>query len=291
MKNNQGLQEKKTVALRSVFAAVFLTAIKIIVGMTTGSLGILSEALHSGLDLIAALMTYFAVKIADKPADSDHNYGHGKVENLSALFETVLLVITCFWIVQEAIYRLLSGKTEIKVTIWSFIVVIASIIIDAGRSIALKRVAKKYNSQALEADALHFSTDILSSLVVLIGLIGALTGYFIADSISALFVAVIVLSVCFRLGKKSIDVLLDKSREDLILIVSNIIKGIPDIRTYHDLKIRTSGADTFVDLSIHLHPNSTLEFAHHISDELESRIRSQISRCEVHVHAEPDLDI
>ena len=148
--------EKSRVAFFSVLAAIALTSIKIIVGIWTNSLGILSEALHSGLDLVAAVITLFAVRVADKPADKTHNYGHGKVENLSALVETLLLLLTCFWIIYEAVHRLISGKTDLDINIWSFIVVIVSIAIDYSRSRALSRVAKKHNSQALEDHALHF---------------------------------------------------------------------------------------------------------------------------------------
>ena len=154
---NKDRNEKKNVAGLSVIAAVFLTVFKLVVGIMTGSLGILSEALHSGLDLIAAVITWFAVRVSDKPADIDHQYGHGKIENLSALIETILLLVTCIWIVYEAMSRLLSGNTHIEVTVWSYIVVVSSIVIDFSRSRALSRVAKKHNSQALEADALHFS--------------------------------------------------------------------------------------------------------------------------------------
>jgi len=163
--------EKTKVAGLSVFAAIFLTGFKLAVGLVTGSLGILSEALHSGLDLIAAVITYFSVRVSDTPADKRHNYGHGKIENFSAFIETILLLITCSWIVYEASNRLISGNTDIEVSIWSYIVISASIVIDITRSRALYRVAKKYNSQALEADALHFSTDIWSSSVVLVGLV------------------------------------------------------------------------------------------------------------------------
>ena len=136
-------------------------------------MGILSEALHSALDLVAAVITWFAVRLSDKPADKDHHYGHGKIENLSALIETLLLLITCVWIIYEALNRLISGETHLEVTVWSYVVVISSIIVDISRSRALKRMAVKHNSQALEADALHFSTDVWSSMVVLFGLIGA----------------------------------------------------------------------------------------------------------------------
>ena len=153
-------KEKKSAALFSVVAAVFLTTFKLLVGILTGSLGILSEALHSALDMVAAIVTFFSVRVSDKPADKEHNYGHGKVENLSALIETVLLLITCAWIIYEAINRIVTGNTHIEITVWSYIVVILSIVIDVNRSRMLYKVAKKHNSQALEADALHFSTDI-----------------------------------------------------------------------------------------------------------------------------------
>jgi len=191
--------EKNKVATSSFIAAIFLTTFKIIVGVMTGSLGILSEALHSALDLVAAGITMIAVRISDKPADKEHHYGHGKIENLSALAETLLLLITCVWIIYEALSRLISGNTHIEVNVWSYVVVITSIVIDYSRSRALMRVAKKHNSQALEADALHFSTDIWSSLVVLLGLVAANFGIFIADSIAAMGVALIVIFVSYNL--------------------------------------------------------------------------------------------
>jgi len=146
-------KKKKRVALLSVLAAILLTGLKLVVGLLTGSIGILSEALHSALDMVAAVITYFAVSVSDKPADKDHNFGHGKVENLSAFIETLLLLVTCVWIISEALHRLTSGETMIEVTFWSFAVVITSIVIDFSRARALKKVAKETNSQALEADA------------------------------------------------------------------------------------------------------------------------------------------
>lgn len=198
-------KEKKNAAFLSVIAAVFLTTFKLVVGILTGSLGILSEALHSALDLVAAIVTFFSVRVSDKPADKEHNYGHGKVENLSALIQTILLFVTCLWIIYEAINRLATGNTHIEITVWSYVIVILSIVIDVNRSRMLYRVAKKHNSQALEADALHFATDIWSSAVVLLGLIFASFGIHWADSVAALIVALIVFSVSYRLGKKAID--------------------------------------------------------------------------------------
>ena len=158
-------REKRIVAATSVAAAVFLTGAKLIVGLMTGSLGILAEAAHSALDLVAAVITFFAVRISDRPADDSHPYGHGKVENLSALVETALLLLTCAWIVYEAVRRLFFADIAINPSLWAFLVIGLSIVIDFSRSRALSRVAKKYGSQALEADALHFSTDIWSSVL------------------------------------------------------------------------------------------------------------------------------
>jgi cation diffusion facilitator family transporter len=282
-------KEKNRVALVSVLAAMFITGFKLIIGLLTGSLGILSEALHSALDMVAAVITYFSVRMSDKPADREHNYGHGKIENLSALIETLLLLITCIWIIYEAIHRLTSGQTVIEVTVWSYVVVISSIVIDFTRSRALSRVAKKHNSAALEADALHFSTDIWSSTVVLFGLIAyQLLGWYAADSIAALFVAVIVLYVSYQLGRKSIDVLLDKSPHDITKTVHEVLKEFPEVLKYHGLKARTAGADTFIKFNVHFNPDLSLREVHEVCDKIEKEIKSQVVRSEVYIHAEPE---
>lgn len=281
------IKEKKSVALISVIAAILLTGLKLIIGLITGSLGILSEALHSGLDLIAALITYFSVSVSDKPADKDHHFGHGKIENFSAFLETILLLITCGWIIYEATARLVTGNTHIEISVWSYVVIATSIVIDINRSRMLSKVARKYNSQALEADALHFSTDIWSSSVVLLGLICANFGFYFADSIAALGVAIIVLVVCYKLGKRSIDVLLDKAPLETINKVELVLSSIPEIKYFSDLKIRTSGADTFIRVVIVLEDKIMLDLAHEICDNVEKEIRLAIDRCDVFIHPEP----
>jgi len=209
-------REKRTVAGNSVLAALVITGLKVIVGLATGSLGILSEAAHSGLDLIAALVTLFSVRVSDKPADADHQYGHGKIENFSAFIETGLLLMTCVWIVFEAMKRLFFRSVEIEPSVAAFLVMLLSIAVDAWRSRALGRIAVKYDSQALEADALHFATDIWSSAVVILGLALVWLGrnYHVewlrqADPIAALFVAGVVVSVSWRLARRTVDALLD----------------------------------------------------------------------------------
>jgi cation diffusion facilitator family transporter len=286
-KNEVALSEKKNAALISVFAAIILTSFKLVIGIVTNSLGILSEALHSGLDLVAAVITYFSVRVSDRPADKNHNYGHGKVENFSALMETILLLITCTWIIYEAINRLVSNETDIKVSIWSYIVVITSIIIDVNRSRMLYKVAKKHNSQALEADALHFATDIWSSAVVLFGLICVNFGFFAADAVAALVVAAIVLLVSFKLGKKAIDVLLDRAPQETLNIVQEALATFPEVKKFHRLKVRSAGADTFIKVNIHLDPDLSLLEVHELCDKIENTVHSLIPRSELYLHAEP----
>jgi cation diffusion facilitator family transporter len=294
-----GEREKKRVALLSVIAAIFLTLIKIVIGILTNSLGILSEAAHSGLDLIAAGVTYFAVRISDQPPDSVHHYGHGKVENLSALFETFLLLLTCIWIIYEAISRLIE-PVHVEATIWSFIIMGASILIDFSRSRALMKTAMKYNSQALEADALHFSTDIWSSSVVILGLIVIrlapwfestlripIGWLYRADAIAALGVSGIVLYVSYKLGRKTINVLLDAAEKDSVEKIEDVVNQIRGVEAIQRLRLRRSGAETFVDLTLEVPRTATFEESHHISMEVEKAIEDLIPRSDVMVHIEP----
>ncbi|MCU1307481.1 MAG: cation diffusion facilitator family transporter, partial [Acidobacteriaceae bacterium] len=202
--------EKRQVALNSLYVAVIITVLKLAVGYRTGSLGILSEAAHSGLDFIAAFITLLSVRVSDKPADADHQYGHGKVENFSAFIETGLLLVTCVWIVWEAVRRLMFHEVHIQPTLAAFGVMFLSMILDHWRSGKLKKIASKYDSQALEADALHFSTDVWSSGVVILGLAVVMAGERLnipwltkADPIAALFVAMIVVYVSWRLARQT----------------------------------------------------------------------------------------
>src|ERR1700685_3226754 len=209
-------REKKAVALSSIFAAVGITAMKVVVGITTGSLGILSEAAHSGLDLVAAAVTYASVRVSDKPADAEHQYGHGKIESFSAFVETGLLLLTCVWIVYEAARRLFFHSVDIEPTLWAFVVMGISIVVDTWRSRKLNTIPQRNDSRALQADALHFSTDVWSSTVVILGLALVMVGrhYHLpwlakADPIAALFVACIVVYVSSRLALRTVDTLLD----------------------------------------------------------------------------------
>lgn len=280
--------EKSKVASISLIAAVVLVSMKLLVGVATGSLGILSEALHSALDFLAALITWVSVKLSDKPADSDHNFGHGKIENFSALLEALLLLATCAWIVYEALSRLFSGNTHIDVGVWSYVVVIASIAIDSWRSRELMRAAKKYKSQALEADALHFSTDILSSFVVLLGLVCANFGYFFADSVAALGVALIVIWVSLRLSMRAVNSLLDKAPEGLHESVEKIISGVDGVVCLHDLRVRNVGPEYEIDVNVHVDPKLSLVDAHDISERVERAVSQKLGNIIINVHIEPN---
>jgi cation diffusion facilitator family transporter len=288
-------QEKNKAAASSVLAAIGLTTLKIVVGLLTGSLGILAEAAHSALDLVAALMTWFAVRISGKPPDRDHPYGHGKVENLSALLETLLLLATCIWVVYSALARLIHGRTEIEVTVWSFAVMAVSIVVDFSRSRMLSATAKKQNSQALEADALHFSTDIWSSAVVIAGLacvkLSELYPSFAilrsADAFAALIVAGIVFFISGELGLRTVQSLLDAAPRGLEQRIKATAETVPGILDCHQVRARYSGAQLFADVHVIVDGSQTLAHAHALTDEVEAAIQRILPGADVTVHAEP----
>lgn len=281
---------KRRAALSSVIAAVLLTAMKLIVGLATNSLGILSEAAHSALDLGAALMTFFAVNISDKPADDTHHYGHGKIEGISAFLEVLLLLITCGFIIKEACGRILGTVHHpVEVNIYSFAVMGISIIVDLSRSTVLYRVAKKHKSQALEADALHFSSDIFSSAVVIAGLIGyKFLNFPLSDALAAFVVSVLVIVVSIRLALRTIDVLLDRAPDGLHRKIKNELAKISDVKKIDNLRIRTSGSTTFADMRISVDSKLSILDAHEIASKAEKKIMAIVPDADVVVHIDPD---
>ncbi len=286
--------EKRSVASRSVYAALGITGFKLLVGLSTGSLGILSEALHSGLDLVAAVVTLFSVRVSDKPADLDHQYGHGKVENFSAFIETGLLLLTCIWIVWEAGKRLFFHAVEIEPTVWAFAVMFISIVVDFWRSRALKRVADKYDSQALQADALHFSTDIWSSSVVILGLAIVWAGrefnkpwLMKADPLAALFVAGIVVYVSWRLARQTIDALLDAAPTGVRSDIMNAVERVPGVLEVDRIRIRRAGNRYFVDVSIGLSRSVTFQKSQQVVTDVSQVIHGLLKEADVLVNAVP----
>lgn len=288
-------REKSKVAMWSLSAALALVTIKLIVGLATNSLGILSEALHSGLDVVATGMTWWAVWFAGKPADTDHTYGHGKVENLSALAETAILAVVCVWIVYEAVARMFfRAELHVETSVWAFVVVVGAIGVDGWRARALSRAARKYQSQALQADALHFSTDIWSSLVVLVGLAGVwgaehwgMQWLVQADSVAALLVAMLVLSVSYRLARNAIDELLDRTSAEQINRVRRAAASVAGVESVHDVRVRRSGAAVFSDLTVTASRHHSFEQAHELADQVGQAVRDELAGADVVVHVEP----
>ena len=294
-----GAREKRRVALTSMLAAVGLTTAKLVVGVSTGSLALLSEAAHSALDLVASVITYFAVRIADKPADRDHLYGHGKVENLSALVETVLLLCTCGWIVWEAVHRLLYREVNVDASVWAFVVVSVSIVVDLSRSSALMRAARRYNSHALEADAINFRADVWSSCVVLVGLAlvrvadtwGRAPWLEKADSVAALLVVGVVVRVSVGMGRRAVDVLLDRAPEGLAAQVEDAVRAVPGVLGCSQVRLRPAGGRTFVDLVIDVERGMPVERSHAIGVLVEETIRDRLPNADITLHVDPAKQI
>ena len=291
--SQHAVSEKRWAALSSVIAALFLTLLKLVVGILTGSLGIMAEALHSGLDLVAAAVTLFAVRVSGHPADREHPYGHGKVENLSALFETLLLLATCVWIIAEAIQRLFFKSVEIDASIWAFAVMIIAIVIDYGRSRMLYRVARKYDSQALEADALHFSTDIWSSSVVIGGLVLVKLSELLdipwlvkADAIAAMGVAGIVVWVSLQLGRRTVVALLDGVPASLCDEISHVAR-VPGVVEVKRVRVRRSGPEAFVDVRLTVGRDQAFERTHDIAAAAEAAIQKVLPGADVVVQVDP----
>ncbi|HKS71346.1 MAG TPA: cation diffusion facilitator family transporter [Ktedonobacterales bacterium] len=294
-------REKVMVALVSVGAAIFLTTLKLVVALLSGSLGILAEAAHSGLDLVAALMTLFAVRVADRPADITHTYGHAKVENLSALAEAGLLLLTAVWVIYEALNRLLTGQGHLDVTIWAFAVMAVSIAVDVTRSRALLRVARQLGSQALEADALHFGTDIWSSAVVIFGLaVVAATQHFgwpswleRADALAALGVSVIVAQVSLRLARGTLGALLDTTPVAALEQIQRQVAAVPGVEELARVRVRRAGNKIFADVVIEAPRTATFEQTHELTERVESAACAAVARLypraevDVVVHVEP----
>lgn len=264
-----------------------LTVIKLVVGFISNSLGILSEAAHSSIDLIAAFMTLFAVMKADVAPDSGHLYGHGKLENLSSLVETILLFVTAIWVVYEALERLIYGGASVDVGISAILVMAISAVINYTRSTAMYSAAKKYRSQALEADAVHFRADLITSLVVIAGIVPVAFGFTITDTIAAIIVAVIIVFLAFRIGRKSVDALMDAAPQGLVKVISEEARKVEGIEKIGRIRVRESGSKTFIDINVSIDKVLPLEIAHGVTETLTRRIQALIPDSDVMVHAEP----
>ena len=287
------VREKKRAALLSVASAVLLVSLKTFLVLRTGSLGVLSEALHSSLDLIAAIITLVSVRLADQPADERHLYGHGKFENFSAFVETGLLALTALYIIYEAVARLFFRSVHIQPSVTAILVLLVALSIDFTRARALARVAKKYSSDALEADALHFSTDVWSTIIVIlgIGLVWAGEAWNMpwlnyADALAGLAVAAVILWVGARLGKRTLDALLDVAPLGLQQEIARAVAGMDGVLDVDRVRVRRAGNRHFVDATVSVARTASLEQVHALSDAIEKRI-GEIVPSDVMVHAEP----
>ena len=281
-------QDKERVALTSIAASGGLTVAKAIVGGLSGSLALLSEAAHSALDFAATVMTYYAVRISGKPADEEHHYGHGKVESVTALIETGLLFVLSAFVIWEAAKRLLGAEGHaVEATLWAFAVIGVSIVVDFFRARLLYRVAKETSSEALEADALHFGSDMWSSIAVLFGLGGVALGYSWADAAAAIVVAVFILIAGWRLGRRTIETLTDTAPEGVAERISAIVRRVGGVVALDRVRARAVGATLFVDLVVAVSRTLPLDRVAEIRSAVAQAVRAEMPEAEVDVAIEP----
>lgn len=299
----EAIREKKRAAAASIASALLLVSLKVFLAVATGSLGILSEALHSSLDLVTTVITYLSVRVADKPADADHTYGHGKVENFSAFIQTGLLVLASLYIIWEAFHRMITREVHIEPSLLAIGVLGITIVVDVVRSRALRRVAIKYQSDALEADALHFSTDVWSTVVVMggIGVVWLGQRFDVpwlsyADPVAALIVAGVIIWIGSRLGKRTLDALLDAAPAGLQQRIAAAVDELPGVLGTERVRLRRAGHRYFVDVTIGVPRTDTFEQVHATSDAVERRVEELLAAqgtleagasADVMVHMEP----
>jgi cation diffusion facilitator family transporter len=289
---------KRSAALFSVLAAFGVTLLKLLTGLLTGSLGMLSEAAHSGIDLIAAAITFFSVQVSDRPADADHTYGHGKIESLSAAIESVLMLASCVWILTEAIDRIVHRQhLALKVSIWPFLVLLLSITVDYTRSRKLHLIANETKSEALEADAIHFRTDIWSSSAVLLGLAATYAGEHwhlpaleFADPIAAIFVAAIILHVTWNLARRTVDALTDATPPETRAQTRDMMRdlaAIDGVLSVDRVRTRRSGPNYFADVTLGMPRNLTFQRSEQITMAATAAVQRHLPGADVVVHSIP----
>jgi cation diffusion facilitator family transporter len=279
---------QRRTALVSVAAAAALVALKLTVGLASNSLGFISEAIHSGTDFVAALLTFFAVGVAGRPADTSHQYGHGKAEHLAALAEAAFLAAASIFIGLRALERLFGeGAHTVDVTWWVLAVALLVIAIDASRAAVSWRASRRYQSAALASNALHFAGDLAGSLAVLIGLLLARAGYPNGDSLAALFVAVLVLAAASRLMRSNVDVLMDRVPHDAEATARAVIAELTPAVELRRLRMRQAGGRQFADVVIGVSPTDAVVQGHAAADAVEEALERALPGSDVVVHVEP----
>ncbi|MCW3015652.1 MAG: cation-efflux pump [Solirubrobacterales bacterium] len=273
----------------SVVAACFLVAVKLIAGIISGSLGLLAEAAHSGTDLVAALLTLFALRVAMRPADQEHQYGHGKAQHLAALGESAFLALVSAFIGYQALARLTGGSQAHAVDVrwWVLAILGVVIVVDASRATLSMRAARRYDSPALAANALHFASDLAGSVAVLVGLVFVSAGYESADSVAALVVAVLVIVAAVRLASDSVDVLMDRAPADAHEHLSAALAALDGGVQVERVRMRQAAGRSFVDVVVGVAPDAGITQAHATADEIEATVREALPTADVVVHVEP----
>jgi cation diffusion facilitator family transporter len=287
-------KEKRNVALHSMLAAAAMTVLKLVAGLMSGSLGVLSDAAHSGLDLVGAALTLFSVQVSDKPADEDHTYGHGKVENLSSFGEVILMAVSSGWIIWEAIQRTLHHSVELHHSVWPVLVVMTSIGVDFWRSRQLQRVADKTGSPALATDAFHFASDIWSSVAVLGGLAASWVGMQFgipvlryADPLAAVVVSLMILRLTLRLGHEAVAVLLDEIPVETRRQIVRDVEQLPGVLAVEQARVRRAGANYFADLTLALPRRFTFEHTGELVQAATEAVQRTLPEADVVIHTVP----
>jgi cation diffusion facilitator family transporter len=279
---------QRRTALVSVLAALALVVLKLTTGLATGSLGLVSEAVHSGTDLVAALLTFFAVGVAARPADTGHPYGHGKAEHLAALAEAAILVAASLLIAARAVSNLVgASEPSVDVTWYALVVIGFVIVIDASRAVISQRAGRRYRSAALQANALHFAGDLAGSVAVLAGLLVAAGGYENGDSLAALFVAVLVLLAAGRLVRRNVDVLMDRAPPGALEAAEQAIAAIDPPVELRRLRLRQAAGRHFADVVIGVLPGAAVGQGHAAADAVEAAVHRAVPESDVVVHVEP----
>jgi cation diffusion facilitator family transporter len=282
------MSPQRRTALVSVLAALVLIALKLGAGLASGSLGLVSEAIHSGTDLVAALLTFFALGVAGRPADPGHPYGHGKAEHLAALAEAAILVLASLFISYRAVSNLVgASESDVEATWYAFAVLAVVIVIDTSRTLVSLQGGRRYASPALQANALHFGSDLAGTLAVLVGLLFVTVGYPGADSVAALFVAVLVLLAAARLMRSNIDVLMDRSPPDADAAARAAIAQVEPPVELRRLRLRRSAGRHFADVVIGVPPGAAVAQGHAAADRVERAVQGALPDTDVVVHVEP----
>jgi cation diffusion facilitator family transporter len=286
--------EKRRVALHSMLAAAAMTLLKLAAGIFSGSLGVLSDAAHSGLDLAGAALTFFSVRVSDKPADEDHTYGHGKVENISSFVEVGLMAVSCAWIIGEAVARIVHHTVELRHSIWPVLVLVTSIIVDYWRSRQLRDVARRTGSPALATDAFHFASDIWATVAVLAGLGASWAGTFFgiswlryADPLAAVMVSLMILRITLRVAHETVDVLMDHIPVETRRHIVSEVERVPGVLAVEQARVRKAGPAYFADLTLALPRRYTFEHTGELVRAATDAVHRALPEADVVIHTVP----